>query len=337
MSAPLLAIRDLTVDFDQPGTGPFRSADRIRILDRFSLDVQERETLGLVGESGSGKSTLINSVMLLNQAAAGSLTFGGTDLMKLKGDALREKRREIQVVFQNPFSSLDPRMRVEELLLEPFRIRAKGAVAEWREAVRDLIAEVGLGHERLRSYPHELSGGQAQRVAIARALALRPRLILLDEPTSALDVSVQAQVVNLLADLQQRHGLTYLFVSHDIALVSHMSTHIAVMYLGQIVEMGSAQSLIGSPAHPYTLSLVSAAGTALSDDKAEGESSGDPPTFANPPKGCRFHTRCPYVMEKCRSEAPGQTELAPDHWATCHLLTMHGRVGLGRVADGSPT
>jgi len=318
----LLAIRDLSVDYKSRTTGILSHRARVRVLDHFNLDVFENETLGLVGESGSGKSTLVNCVLSLNPEAKGEVSFSGQNLMALRGSALRSQRREIQAVFQNPFSSLDPRMRVRDILLEPLRIHSTLAKSEWNNTLSSLMAEVGLSTEQLASFPHELSGGQAQRVAIARALALRPRFILLDEPTSALDVSVQAQVVNLLMDLQRRHGLTYLFVSHDVALVSHVSARIAVMYMGQIVELGTAADIVENPAHPYTRSLLSSASTVVaSTDSRRVQSAGDVPSFVSPPAGCRFHTRCPFVMDRCRVQPPEVTPVSPQHWARCHLLT----------------
>jgi len=317
----LLEVRGLSVDYRGSRSGLVRRNPDVRVLDELDLAIYEHETLGLVGESGSGKSTLVNCLLRLHPPTDGQLLFEGKDLLVPRPSGLPSISRELQAVFQNPFSSLDPRMVVLELIAEPLRIHLRMSPGERKTRVEALLGEVGLSRELLRSYPHELSGGQAQRVAIARALALEPKLILLDEPTSALDVSVQAQVINLLLTLQRQQGLTYLFVSHDLALVNHISDRIAVMYMGKIVELGPAEEIAQRPLHPYTQALLTSAGIRSSTEsdktlvaKAEG------PSFLEPPSGCRFHPRCPFVMQQCITVAPQPTAPSAGHWAKCHLL-----------------
>ena len=314
---PILAIRGLRTEYPVR-LGLFRRASAIRILDDFDLKIYPRETLGLVGESGSGKTTVIQSILRLVRAAAGEILLDGVDLTRAEGGRLRRLRREVQVVFQNPFSSLDPHVNVLGQVSEPLRVHRVGNKGERQATVIQLLHEVGLSSEYLSRYPHELSGGQAQRVALARALALRPKLLLLDEPTSSLDVSVQAQVLNLLLDLQQKLGVAYLFVSHDLGVVQHLSDRIAVMYLGEIVEMGPTETIFRSPGHPYTRALLTASGRSI--DQAPVVLTGNVPKFSSPPAGCRFHTRCPFVMEVCRAEVPPAFQVGDGQWARCHLL-----------------
>jgi peptide/nickel transport system ATP-binding protein len=322
MTEVLLSIRGLRAEY-RIRHGFLHRAAPIAILDDFNLDVFERETLGLVGESGSGKTTLIQTVLGLLMPTAGEVRLNGVAVTAGRKDV----RREMQVVFQNPFSSLDPHLTVLEVISEPLVVH-KVAKRREREIVSaQLLDDVGLSREFLSAYPHELSGGQAQRVALARALALRPKLLLLDEPTSSLDVSVQAQVLNLLLELQRKFGLTYLFVSHDLGVVQHISDRIAVMYLGQIVEVGATDAIFRAPAHPYTQALLAASGHAR--DGLSAVLSGAVPKFSDPPAGCRFHTRCPFVMDVCRNLAPPAFPVAAGWSAKCHLLDKaetHGGV-----------
>ncbi|HVO42022.1 MAG TPA: ABC transporter ATP-binding protein [Aggregatilineales bacterium] len=314
-STVLLQVRDLRVEFRSRGRPP------VPVIDGINLDVLEGETLGIVGESGCGKTTLGRCVTRLLTPARGQILFGGQDIASLNQKQLRPLRKEMQLVFQNPFTSLDPRMKVMDLVSEPLVTHLTLGPVQRHEYVARLLQEVGLSEDLRSRFPHQLSGGQAQRVALARALALNPRLIVLDEPTSALDVSVQAQIINLLLDLQRRHRLTYLFISHDLGLIQHISDRIAVMYLGEIVEIGPCEEVFAHPAHPYTQALL--ASTPIPDPTGKRKRlvlEGAVPGISKPPPGCRFHTRCPYVMEICRREAPPLFRPTPEHQATCHLL-----------------
>jgi oligopeptide/dipeptide ABC transporter ATP-binding protein len=316
--APILEVRGLTVDYRGDSRLFISRAQRVKILENLNLSVASGETVGVVGESGSGKTTLLMSVLRLIPAAAGEVRFQGTDVLRAKGRDLNKVRRDIQVVFQNPFSSLDPRMDVLDLVSEPLRVHTSLSASERRDRVSELLQDVGLPAAFMNSFPHELSGGQGQRVAMARALALSPKMLLFDEPTSSLDVSVQAQVLNLLMDLKDRHGLTYLFVSHDLGVVRHISDRIVVMYLGEIVEDGPASKVFGEASHPYTQAVLAA--NALSSDAESGLIRGSVPSFADPPPGCRFHTRCPYAFDACRSISPANIAVDITHHARCHLL-----------------
>ena len=316
----LVEIRGLTVDYAAAG-GLLRRRGRVRVLDDFSLRLYRGETLGVVGESGCGKSTLGNSLMRLVEPVAGQVLFDGVDLLALDRAALRRARQKMQMVFQNPFSSLNPRLRVRSIVAEPLTTHLTLSQDALETRLVELLAEVGLSDEFLARFPHELSGGQAQRVALARALALKPQLLILDEPTSALDVSVQAQIVNLLQQLQREHGLTYLFISHSLSLVQHISDHIAVMYLGEVVEYGERDKIASAPQHPYTRALFSSTPQPRYDSRRERIIlEGAVPSPRHPPAGCRFHTRCPQVMARCRVEKPLPVDAGPRHWATCHLL-----------------
>jgi oligopeptide/dipeptide ABC transporter ATP-binding protein len=294
---------------------------RIRAIDDVSLEIFHGETMGVVGESGCGKTTLGRCLLRLLEPVSGKVIFDGRDIMALSMSSLRPLRREMQLVFQNPFSSLDPRMNVLKLVSEPLRTHTDLRGNELSRQVEDLLIEVGLSSEHIKRFPHQLSGGQAQRVAVARALALNPKFLVLDEPTSALDVSVQAQIINLLVELQQRLGLTYLFISHDLGVVQHISDRIAVMYLGQIVELALSEEIFNSPQHPYTQALLSS--TPVPDPDSGSERiilEGVVPNPTDPPAGCRFHTRCPQMMDICRKEEPMKYAVGENHWAVCHLL-----------------
>jgi oligopeptide/dipeptide ABC transporter ATP-binding protein len=292
----------------------------VHAVDAVSFSIAEGETLGLVGESGCGKSTTGKLVLGLAAPDAGSVHWRGKRIDGLKDAAMRPFRRELQAVFQDPYSSLNPRLRAQDIVAEPITNFEKLPVRATRERVAALFAKVGLRADQMVKYPYEFSGGQRQRLGIARALAPGPRLIVCDEPVSALDVSVQAQVVNLLMRLQEDLGLSYLFIAHDLAVVEHISHRVAVMYLGKMVEVADRRSIFGNPQHPYTEALLSA--VPVPDPKAQRKRiilAGDVPSSVHPPAGCRFHTRCPYVMERCRVEEPLMQEVQPGHRVACHL------------------
>jgi oligopeptide/dipeptide ABC transporter ATP-binding protein len=298
-----------------------RRKRRVRVLEDFNLQLTGGQTMGIVGESGCGKTTLANSIARFIRATSGEVRFKGEDILAMDRRALLTQRQKMQMVFQNPFNSLNPRMKIHQLVGEPLvtHTRLRGDVLKKR--VAELLEEVGLGPGHLGRYPHEISGGQAQRVALARALALKPRLLFLDEPTSALDVSVQAQIVNLLKNLQAKHHLTYMFISHGLGVVQHISDQIAVLYLGQVVELASRDELFRGARHPYTQALFASMPIPDPDrNKTRIVLKGNVPSLTHPPKGCRFHTRCPCVMTVCRRIVPEKHEIKEGHWARCHLL-----------------
>ena len=316
----LLQVKNLVKHFPVRKGVFGRVTGQVHAVDDVSFSIASGETLGLVGESGCGKSTTGKAVLKLVEPTSGSIDWRGRRIDELSARNMRPYRRELQAVFQDPYSSLNPRMRAEDIVGEPIRNFETASRAEIRERVASLFDKVGLRQDQLIKYPYEFSGGQRQRLGIARALALRPRLIVCDEPVSALDVSVQAQVINLLMDLQNEMQLSYLFVAHDLAVVEHISHRVAVMYLGKIVELTDKRSLFAHPQHPYTEALLSAVPTP--DPRAQKKRiilGGDVPSPINPPPGCRFHTRCPYAFERCRVEEPLMQEVRAGHFVACHL------------------
>jgi peptide/nickel transport system ATP-binding protein len=311
---PLLEVRDLHVDFT-------RGSHRVQAVAGLSLEIRSGETLGLVGESGCGKSTTGRAIVQVVRPTSGSIVFAGTDLGHLRRRALRRARTGIQMIFQDPVSSLNPRRRVGDLVSEPLDIWRRGTKQERAAVVREMLQAVGLDPEAVVGRrPREFSGGQCQRISIARALVLEPRLLICDEVVSALDVSVQAQILNLLEDLKARYGLTMLFIAHDLAVVKNISDRVAVMHLGVLCELAPAETLYEAPAHPYTDALLASALEPDPDARhARPKLQGEPPSPINPPSGCRFRTRCPYAQQRCADEAPEVRELAPDHWVACHF------------------
>jgi len=309
-----------------------RVAGHVKAVDGVSFSIQAGETLCLVGESGCGKSTVGKTILRLLEPSAGQIWLGGIEVTRLREGEMRAHRREAQMVFQDPYSSLNPRMRVGQIIAEPLENYGLAEGAEKDRKIAMLLDKVGLRADAMQRYPFEFSGGQRQRLGIARALALNPRLIVADEPVSALDVSVQAQVLNLLMDLQDEFGLAYLFVSHDLAVVEHVAHRIAVMYLGRIVELSTRDRIFSRPLHPYTEALMAAA--PIADPRARRERlviEGDVPSPMNPPPGCHFHTRCPYAVARCRTEDPPLQEVAPAHVVACHLRTRE------TLAQGLPS
>ena len=328
MTAPLLAIRDLRVHFPlYQGAVVRRLKGLVRAVDGLSLDIHAGETLGLVGESGCGKSTTGRAILRLHEPhvarVSGEILYGGRDLLALNEGALRPLRRELQIIFQDPYASLNPRMTVGQIIAEPLRVHrlARGEAA--RRRVHELMERVGLSPRMERRYPHEFSGGQRQRIGVARALAVEPRFLVCDEPISALDVSIQAQVLNLLEDLQRQLELTYLFIAHDLAAVRHISDRVAVMYLGRIVELADAADIYAAPQHPYTRALLSA--VPVPDPEVERRRArvvlrGDVPSPLHPPSGCSFRTRCPFAEARCSAEEPALGSVGAGHLAACHLV-----------------
>jgi oligopeptide/dipeptide ABC transporter ATP-binding protein len=322
MTDNLLEVKNLVKHFPVREGVLSKVRTHVRAVDGISFDLAPGETLGLVGESGCGKSTAGRTLLRLIEPTAGEIIFDGINIVSLQAESMRRLRRQMQIIFQDPYASLHPRMTVGNIVGEPLRVHNVARGAERQERVADLMRKVGLRPEHMRRYPHEFSGGQRQRIGIARALALNPRLIIADEPVSALDVSIQAQVINLLEDLQEELGMTYIFISHDLSVVQHSCDRIAVMYVGKIVEVAEADELVMAPRHPYTAALLSA--VPIPDPKARyGKKrvilSGDVPSPINPPSGCRFHTRCPFKDDLCVTQEPTLKELSPGHFSACHF------------------
>jgi oligopeptide transport system ATP-binding protein len=318
---PLLEVKNLKVHFPVK-RGMFQAAHEfVRAVDEVSFGIAPGETLGLVGESGCGKTTLGRAIVRLVEPTAGTVSLEGADITQLEGAALRAQRRKLQMIFQDPYGSLNPRMTVQDIVGEALDIHGLAENKSARQKrIAELLKAVGLDATYAQRYPHEFSGGQRQRIGIARALAVEPKLIVCDEPVSALDVSVQAQIINLLQDLQQQHGIAYLFIAHDLAVVEHISRRVMVMYLGKIVELAEARAIIRAPKHPYTQALISAVPVVDPDSKRQRiVLPGDVPSPINPPPGCPFHPRCPIAEDQCRAKIPALKEIAPGHFAACHL------------------
>ncbi len=339
----LISIRDLKVYFDLSGRSIFRQItggdlhDRVvRAVDGVTVDIYRGETLGLVGESGCGKSTLGRAVLRLAEPTSGQVLFRNRDLAHLSAGVMRQQRRHLQIIFQDPYASLNPRMTVEQIIGEPLETFRLARGKERARQVQELMETVGLSKRFVKRYPHEFSGGQRQRIGIARALAVDPDFIVADEPISALDVSIQAQIMNLLKRLQRQKNLTYLFISHDLRAIQHVSDRVAVMYLGKLVEVADARSIYAEPLMPYTKALISA--VPVPDPKIEATRrrmvlEGDVPSPINPPHGCRFHTRCPYAISACGDVEPPLVEIKPRHFAACIRISPE-QPDIDKVAPG---
>lgn len=330
-AAPLLEVKELVKHFPiHKGFILSKQVGAVKAVDGVSFTIDRGETLGLVGESGCGKSTTGRLILRLIEATSGEVWFEGRNILSLGREEMRELRKDMQIIFQDPYASLNPRMTVGDIIGEPLQIHGIARGREREQRVRQLLEVVGLASYHARRYPHEFSGGQRQRIGVARALAVNPKIIVCDEPVSALDVSIQAQVVNLLQDLQEEYGLTYLFIAHDLSVVKHISDRVAVMYLGKIVELTDKQSLYDNPLHPYTKALLSA--IPVPDPTLTRERiilEGDVPSPINPPSGCRFHSRCSVAEEICRVEEPVFADSGGGHFVACHLVNRHKT---GRVA-----
>ena len=319
----LLQMRDVEVCFSLKRSGLFAKPPLLRAVDGVSLSVRKGQTMGIVGESGSGKTTLVLAVARLVQVTGGQIDMNGVDLLGLSGEALRNERHNMQFIFQDPYSSLNPRLRAEKIVREPLDRLNIGSIRSRDDRVRELFEQVGLRRDQLRLFPHQFSGGHRQRIGIARAIASNPSLVICDEPVSALDVGVQAQILNLLRRLQEQLGLTYVFISHDLGVIQHMCDDIAVMYMGKIVEQADRESLFNDPKHPYTRALLSAVPSADPNRRNRERRitiAGDPPNPINLPPGCRFASRCPLAEERCRVDTPQLGDVAQTHRVACHLV-----------------
>ncbi len=322
----LLEVSDLVKHYPVRSGILRRRVGTVHAVDGVSFTVGVGETLGLVGESGCGKSTVARSILRLVEPTRGSIRLNGLDITHLGKAALRPHRRSMQIIFQDPFASLNPRMTAGDIVGEPLSVHGLAAGSKKRERVAELFDQVGLRADQMQNYPHQFSGGQRQRICIARALSLGPSLIVCDEPVSALDVSIQAQVINLLIDLQRKHDFSYLFIAHDLAVVAHISHRVAVMYLGRIVEIAEKKELFANPRHPYTQALLASVPVANPKTKRlKALVDGDVPSPINPPSGCAFHTRCRYVMDRCKTETPGLVDIGGQHRVACFLNEGTGR------------
>ncbi|MBA4493689.1 ABC transporter ATP-binding protein [Paenactinomyces guangxiensis] len=320
-TTPLLEVRNLKKSFPIRGGIFGRKLGEIKAVDDVSFTVKNGETLGIVGESGCGKSTTGRTILRLYEPTGGEVKFEGRSLLRLGTEEMRQARRELQMIFQDPFASLNPRQKVADILEEPLIVHKMGDDRERKEQVQELLRVVGLDKMHAGRYPHQFSGGQRQRIGIARALSTKPKLIVADEPVSALDVSIQSQVLNLMADLQEQFELAYLFIAHDLSVVKHISDRVGVMYLGQMVELADREDLYRNPLHPYTQALMSA--VPIPDPEVKKERiilGGDVPSPSNPPKGCAFHPRCPHVMEICKEVRPAFEDQGGGHFVACHLM-----------------
>jgi len=326
MTDALLEVTDLKKHYPVRSGILRRTVGQVHSVDGVSFAIRVGETLGMVGESGCGKSTVARSILRLVEPTGGSIRLNGQDITHLGKASLRAHRRSMQIIFQDPFASLNPRMTAGDIVGEPLTVHGLASGDRKRERVAELFEQVGLRPDQIRNYPHQFSGGQRQRICIARALSLEPSLIVCDEPVSALDVSIQAQVINLLIDLQRKHGFSYLFIAHDLAVVAHISHRVAVMYLGRIVEIADKTKLFANPRHPYTQALL--ASVPVADPRAKRlvpVIDGDVPSPINPPSGCAFHTRCRYVMDRCRIERPELADVGAQHQVACFLNEGTGR------------
>jgi peptide/nickel transport system ATP-binding protein len=325
---PLLEVKDLVKHYAVRGGVLRRQVGTVHAVDGVSFSLRVGETLGLVGESGCGKSTVARTVLRLVEPTSGSIKLNGTEITPLSKSELRPVRRSMQIVFQDPFASLNPRMTAGDIVGEPLSVHGLASGDEKEARVAELFRQVGLRPDQMKNFPHQFSGGQRQRICIARALALGPSLIVCDEPVSALDVSIQAQVINLLIDLQRNHGFSYLFIAHDLAVVAHISHRVAVMYLGRIVEIADKAELFANPRHPYTQALLASVPVANPKmTRLKPQVDGDVPSPINPPSGCAFHTRCRYVMDRCKVERPPLAEAGAGHQVACWLNEGTGRPG----------
>ncbi|QKS73083.1 dipeptide ABC transporter ATP-binding protein [Paenalkalicoccus suaedae] len=323
---PLLKVKGLKKYFPITGGVFAKRVGDVKAVDDVSFEVYEGEVLGIVGESGCGKSTTGKSLLRLIEPSAGEIEFEGKDVTKLSNEEMRKMRRDMQIIFQDPYASLNPRHKIEKILSEPLIVHGIGTKAERKKKVQEILEIVGLPGEMASRYPHQFSGGQRQRIGIARALIVNPKLIVCDEPVSALDVSIQSQILNLMEDLQEKFGLTYIFIAHDLSVVKHISDRIGVMYLGKMVELASNEALYEEPLHPYTQSLLSAVPDPDPDVRRERVIlQGDVPSPSNPPSGCTFHTRCPKAMDVCKSVVPTFQEAKDSHFVACHLYTKEGQ------------
>lgn len=318
MNESIFKIDNLSVEYTTQ-KGILGQKQTIHAVNNLSLDIHQGEILAIAGESGCGKSTLAKAVVLLEPAAGGEIIFAGKNILQMNKSELKDFRKKVQMIFQNPYASLNPKMKIIDTLKEPLKINTELSNEEITQKVIETIHKVGLDEECLNLYPHEFSGGQRQRIAIARALILNPEFIIADEPVSALDVSIQAQIINLLKELKESYNLTFIFISHDLSVIKYISDRVAIMYLGEIVELGKTEEIFYTPEHPYTKALLNSVPQITGDGEQKIILKGDLPSPANPPLGCKFHTRCPYCMPICREKMPEETKITDTHYVKCFL------------------